>query len=237
MVGNRFLWQALRNGGSMCFSATASFTAGAALLGVGALTLRRTTSAAELPYASIPVLFGLQQLIEGSLWLTFLDQATHLNSILTHLYSLFSHVLWPVFVPIAVLLLEPVPWRRKAIKALAVGGALSGFYLLYFWAMDPTTSRVVGQHIIYDSPHFYIAPVLVLYVLGTCASSLVSSHSAVRWFGSASLASYAAASAFYAVWFISVWCFFAAVMSATVWLYFAQHRSSRRPGAEICQGA
>ena len=208
----------------MCFSATASFTAGAALLGVGAFALRRTASAAERPYASIPVLFGLQQLVEGSLWLTFVDQAPHLNSILTHIYSLFSHVLWPVFVPIAVLLLEPVSWRRTALKALAIGGALSGFYLLYFWAMDPTTSRVVGQHIIYDSPHFYIAPILVLYVLATCVSSLVSSHPAVRWFGAASLASYAAASAFYAVWFISVWCFFAAVMSATVWLYFRKPR-------------
>ena len=208
----------------MCFSATASFTAGAALIGVGALTLHRTASAVERPYASIPVLFGLQQLIEGSLWLTFLDRAPHLNLILTHIYSLFSHVLWPIFVPIAVLLLEPVRWRRTALKALAIGGALSGFYLLYFWAMDPTTSRVVGQHIIYDSPHFYIAPILVLYVFGTCVSSLLSSHSAVRWFGAASLASYAVASAFYAVWFISVWCFFAAVMSATVWLYFRKPR-------------
>ena len=221
----------------MCFSATASFAAGAALLGVGALTLRRTASAAELPYASIPVLFGLQQIVEGSLWLTFLDQAPHLNSILTHIYSLFSHVMWPVFVPIAVLLLEPVPWRRTALKALAVGGALSGFYLLYFWAMDPTTSRVVGQHIIYDSPHFYIAPILLLYVLGTCVSSLVSSHSAVRWFGAVSLASYAAASAFYAVWFISVWCFFAAVMSATVWLYFRKPRSIAGFDSESCARA
>ncbi len=221
----------------MCFSATASFTAGAALLGVGVHTLRQTTSAAERPYASIPVLFGVQQLIEGSLWLTFLEQAPHLNSILTHIYSLFSHVLWPVFVPIAVLLLEPVPWRRLALKVIAAGGALTALYLFYFWAMDSTTSRVAGQHIIYDSPHFYIAPILVLYVLSTCVSSLLSSHSAVRWFGAVSLASYAAASAFYAVWFISVWCFFAAVMSATVWLYFRGPRPLAGSDGETCMRA
>ncbi len=208
----------------MCFSATASFTAGVALLGIGALTLKRTSRGAEIPYASIPLLFGLQQLVEGGLWLTFLDQAPHLNSILTHIYALFSHVLWPVFVPIAVLLLEVVPWRRKLLKALVVGGAISGLYLLYFWALDPTTSRVVGQHIVYDSSHFYIKPILVLYLLGTCVSSLLSSHAAVRWFGAVSLASYAVAAAFYSIWFISVWCFFAAVMSATVWLYFRQPR-------------
>ena len=45
----------------MRFSATASFTPGAALLGIGALTLRRTTRGAEIPYASMPLLFGLQQ--------------------------------------------------------------------------------------------------------------------------------------------------------------------------------
>lgn len=199
---------------------------------VGALMLRRTARSAEIPYAAIPLLFGLQQLIEGGLWLTFLNEQAHLNQILTHLYALFSHVLWPIFVPIAVLLLEPVKWRRAALQALAVGGAVAGLYLLYFWAVDPTTSKVVGQHLIYYSPHFYIAPILVLYVLSTCASSLVSSHPAVRWFGAASVASYAGASAFYSAWFISVWCFFAAVVSGTVWLYF---RRSRPPAGLTAQ--
>ena len=220
----------------MCFSATASFTAGAALLGIGALTIGRANRIAELPYAAIPALFGFQQLVEGGLWLTFTDGAPHLNSILTHVYSLFSHVLWPIFVPIAVLLLETVPWRRNALKALAVAGSLSGVYLLYFWAMDPTTSKIIGHHIFYDSPHFYIAPILALYVLGTCASSLLSSHTAVRWFGAATLASFIAAYAF-SFWFISVWCFFAAVMSATIWLYFRQPRAIRESEREVCASA
>ncbi|MEO7634750.1 MAG: DUF6629 family protein [Sphingomicrobium sp.] len=222
----------LRQGGAMCFSATASFTAAAALLGIGTLTIRRSRRAAEIPFASIPALFGIQQLVEGGLWRTFTDQAPHLNSILTHLYSLFSHVLWPIFVPIAVLLLEPVPWRRNALKALVLAGSLSGIYLLYFWVMDATTSRVVGHHIFYDSPHFYIAPILFLYVLGTCVSSLVSSHAAVRLFGVATLAAFAAAYGF-SFWFISVWCFFAAVMSATIWLYFRHQRAPRTSASQV----
>ena len=218
----------------MCFSATASFTAGAALLGIGALTIGRTNRIAELPYASIPALFGLQQLVEGGLWLTFPDKAPHLNTILTHVYSLFSHVLWPIFVPISVLLLEVVPWRRTVLKTLAVAGSLSGVYLLYFWVMDPTISKVIGGHIFYDSPHFYITPILVLYVLGTCASSLLSSHAAVRWFGAATLASFTAAYAF-SFWFISVWCFFAAVMSVTILLFFRRDRAIRASGSEVCE--
>ena len=51
----------------MCFSATASFTAGVALLVVGTATARLASGRAELPLAVIPVLFGIQQLIEGVL--------------------------------------------------------------------------------------------------------------------------------------------------------------------------
>ncbi len=59
----------------MCFSATASFTAGTALLIVGTLTERRARGRTEMPFALIPVLFAVQQLIKGALWLTFPDKA------------------------------------------------------------------------------------------------------------------------------------------------------------------
>ena len=69
----------------MCFSATASFTAGTALIVLGAVTARRVRRPSELPFALIPALFGIQQLIEGALWMTFSSQEVHLNSVLTHL--------------------------------------------------------------------------------------------------------------------------------------------------------
>jgi hypothetical protein len=37
--------------------------------------------------------------------------------------------------------------------------------------------------------------------------------------------SFAAAYFLYATWFISVWCFFAAVLSAVVYLHFVLHRT------------
>jgi uncharacterized membrane protein (DUF2068 family) len=39
-------------------------------------------------------------------------------------------------------------------------------------------------------------------------------------FGALALLSFGAAYAFYATWFISVWCFFAAVLSAVVYVHF-----------------
>lgn len=213
----------------MCFSATASFTAGVALLGIGAVAAVRARRPAELPFALIPGLFGVQQLIEGGLWLTFTHNAPLANIVLTHAYSFFSHVLWPIYVPIAVLLLEPEEWRRKLLMAIAAAGAAVGLYLLYFLVTEPVVSEVVGSHISYQSPHFYTAAVMTLYVLATCVSSLVSSCGTIRWFGAVTFVALLAAYGFYAYWFISVWCFFAAVLSVIVLVHFRRREPRRLP--------
>jgi hypothetical protein len=214
----------------MCFSATASFTAGVALLGMGAMGAVRARRPAELPFALIPGFFGVQQLIEGALWLTFPDRAPHLNSMLTHLYSFFSHIFWPAYVPVAVLLLEPVAWRRRLLAGIALGGAAVSLYLLYFLLMEPIVSEVVGRHISYVSPHFYVGAVMTFYVLATCVSSLVSSCGTIRLFGAATFAALLAAYAFYAYWFISVWCFFAAVLSAIVLVHVFRRQPAQTAG-------
>ncbi len=204
----------------MCFSATASLTAGAALVVTGAFTVRLVQRPSEIPYALIPVLFGIQQLIEGALWLTFPDKAPWLNTFLTYAYSMFSHVLWPIYVPIAVYFLESVAWRRKALLVTATGGSLIGLYLLYNLIRLPIVATAAEGHIDYVSPHFYVPVVMVLYVLGTCVSPVLSSHRWVRWFGATAILSFVAAGAFYLTWFISVWCFFAAIMSIMVLMFF-----------------
>ena len=98
----------------MCFSATASFSAGAVLLGFGALTLTAARRPRELLFAAIPLLFAIQQLSEGVVWLTFRYEAPQLNAVMTHVYSFFSHVLWPVYVPMAARTVNNawlVPWN------------------------------------------------------------------------------------------------------------------------------
>lgn len=217
----------------MCFSATASFTAGAVLLGVGTLTLRSALASRhaygrrELPFAAIPLLFAIQQLIEGVIWLTFRVDAPLLNSVMTHVYSFFSHVLWPVYVPVAVLLIEPAGWRRRGLIAFVAAGAAVGAYLLFVLVAFPIVSRPTGQHIEYVSPHFFAAITMTLYLLSTAVSPLLSTHRMVVVFGALALLSFGAAYAFYATWFISVWCFFAALLSAVVYLHFGLRELGR----------
>jgi len=64
----------------MCFSATASFSAGAVLLGLGTLTVKSAHRRRKMVLAAIPLLFAIQQLSEGVIWLTFRYDTPLLNS-------------------------------------------------------------------------------------------------------------------------------------------------------------
>jgi hypothetical protein len=188
------------------------------------LTLKSARRPRELAFATIPLLFAIQQLSEGVIWLTFRYEAPLLNTVMTHVYSFFSHVLWPVYVPVAVLLIEPPGWRRRALLVFVATGSAVGAYLLYFLIALPIVSRPVGQHIEYVSPHFYAAAAMTLYLMSTTFSPLLSSHRTIKVFGVLALLSFGAAYYFYATWFISVWCFFAALMSAVIYFHFVMRR-------------
>jgi hypothetical protein len=209
----------------MCFSATASFSAGAFLLGLGTLTLKSASRPRELPFAAIPLLFAIQQVSEGVIWLTFRYEAPQVNAVMTHVYSFFSHVLWPVYIPVAVLLIEPPGWRRRALLVFVAAGVAVGAYLLYILVAFPVVSRPIGQHIEYVSPHFFALAAMTLYLTSTTLSPLLSTHRTVKVFGVLALLSFAGAYLFYATWFISVWCFFAALLSAVVYLHFVLRRA------------
>ena len=203
----------------MCFSATASFVAGTSLSAIGVATLASVKARREIPFATIPLLFGIQQLIEGVIWLTFVRDAPLLKQTMTYAYSVFSHVLWPIYVPLAIGILESTRWRQRVLTAFEVAGLAVGLYLLYFIVTRPVVAQVVGSHIEYASPHFYITLVIVLYVAATCVSAFFSSHRFVNLFGALALGSFIAAYVLYAHALVSVWCFFAALLSILMFVH------------------
>jgi hypothetical protein len=203
----------------MCFSATASFTASALLLGLGALTMRQVERRSDWALALIPVLFAIQQAMEGIVWLSLSGQAPGFQVAATQVYSLFSHVLWPIYVPWAVWLAQPPGPRRRILAAFCVAGFAVGLYLLYGMIANPIVAVAVGQHIDYESAHFYLAAVLLLYLAATTVSPMLSGHAWVQRFGLLALIGSAAAYVAYARWFISVWCFFAAMLSVVLFLH------------------
>lgn len=204
----------------MCFSASASFIAGAALSAVGIVTMRMTSRRAELPFAMIPLLFGVQQLLEGMIWVSLDSGRAQGTPSLTFVYSLWSHVLWPIFVPFAVGRLEIVPWRKSAQGATQIAGIAVGLYLLYFLITLPVVSRVLDGHIVYDSPHFYIVWATALYLVSAVGACLLSSRKLIRVFGALLLVTFVSAYVIHAATLVSMWCFFAAILSAIIYLYF-----------------
>ena len=192
---------------------------------LGVATVKKAERKAEIPFAMIPLLFGVQQIIEGMLWLSFRFDAPLLNVIMTYVFTLFSHVLWPIFVPFSIGLMETVAWRKKVISAFQITGIAVGLYHLYVIVKFPVTSEVNG-HIVYVSPYFNKVPVLVLYLAATCVGAFFSSHKIINIFGALALLLFMVAYWFYTVAFFSVWCFFAAILSVVIYLHFKSGKQS-----------
>lgn len=207
----------------MCFSATASFVAGTALSAVGVVTIRKAERRSEVPFALTPLLFGVQQLVEGIIWVTLRYDAPVLLRTTTYIYSVFSHVFWPIYIPFALGSLEVAPWRKRALRAFQAAGLIVGLYLLFFLITRPVVAQIDAQHIVrhitYESPHFLLAPVMVLYLAATCVSCFISSHPFVKLFGVLALISFIGAYLYYTRALVSVWCFFAAVLSLLIYLH------------------
>ncbi|MEY2115202.1 MULTISPECIES: DUF6629 family protein [Rhodanobacter] len=202
----------------MCFSATASFTASAALAGIGLLGLRRVPDRRYRLLAWIPLLFAAQQFTEGLVWMSYPWAAPGLRGVATQVYSVFSHLLWPVYVPWAVRAIEPGTQRRRWLGLLAMGGLASAAFLAWGMVATPIHVAPVGGHLEYASPHFFLPLSLTLYLAATTLSLAISSRPLVQVFGLLAMISAAVAYAVYARWFISVWCFYAAAVSLIVYI-------------------
>jgi hypothetical protein len=207
----------------MCFSATASFTAAAVVGGIGAVTLWKaveTGNRALLPIAAFPMLFAMQQAVEGLLWLDLArPEPSACRPLLTHAFLGYAEVFWPVFAPLAAFVIEPVPWRRRLIGICAAIGVALSAYLLWEMIGDPYTASAATGHIVYRNSVDYPRWIEIPYVLATTISLLLSSHRMVKLLAIVILGGFAVAYWSYHQSYISVWCFLAAVSSVFVYLF------------------
>ena len=199
----------------MCFSATASLVAGGVLVTIGGLTLSRAKTKKEIPLASIPLLFGIQQIIDGVVWLSFGVQP--LNTITIYTYALFSRVWWPIFLPLSVILTEPNRKRKNILRIFSLLGLFVGLFFLYFILTGPVTANIIHDCIVYDVSYPYMPIILTLYLVATCGACLFSSHKMLKVFGVALFISFFISGWFYFEKFSSTWCFFSAILSAIIY--------------------
>jgi hypothetical protein len=220
----------------MCFSATASFSAAVVIGSVGVATLRSASAKPDhriLALAAFPVLFALQQVVEGLLWLDLAaPEPGALQGVLVHAFQGYAEVFWPVYAPLAALLIERD--RRRVILisvCLVIGVALSA-YLLVAMIGHPYQASVGEGHIVYRNDFQYPTGIEVPYVVATTISLLLSSHKGVQRTALVILIGFAVAYVSFHHAYISVWCFFAAVASMLVYWQVREapaHRMSTSP--------
>jgi hypothetical protein len=204
----------------MCFSAEASFGAGILLTGIGIATLKKTKLKKQLPFASIPILFALQQFTEGLLWISTSDPVySGWRMPMTYLFLLFALAIWPIWVSFSVTLIEKDELRKKALIAVSIFGLLLSVFLSYCLASYPVVSFIESCHIYYhiDFPFYTLWIGSIAYLIPTVFSLFISSVKGMRNLAVAIFLAYIFTKIFYSEFIVSVWCFFAAILSILIY--------------------
>ena len=204
----------------MCFSAEASFAGSAVISTIGIASLTKVKKPAYILFASIPLLFGIQQCAEGVLWITLKSGIyERMESIGTYVFLITALVIWPTMIPLSVRLLEKDEKRKKFFTALILTGSLVSLFYIYCLIFYNVHPQIQSFHILYvnDYPGALVKIVFVLYLLATIAPLFVSSVKKMWIFGILVTVSCIITGIFFAEYLTSVWCFFAALISIAVY--------------------
>jgi hypothetical protein len=203
----------------MCFSPTASFGASVVLGGIGVASIASSRTVPQKVLSGIPILFALQQFTEGVLWLALQrSDWSQWQTIATYGFLVFAQMVWPVYVPLSMLLFEQEARRRKIIGVLTVIGVLLASYVGVCMYHYPVSAVADHHHIRYvlEFPLARKWSYGLFYFIPTILAPLVSTTKSLRWLGYLFLGSWVMVRILFAMWVISVWCFFGAIISLVV---------------------
>ena len=213
----------------MCFSAQASFTGSAIITAIGIAALTRVRKTEQVPFAGIPIIFGIQQCAEGVLWITLKSGAhANLQNAATHIFLVTALIIWPTMVPVSVWLIEKNSRRKKLLSlVIAAGVIVSVFYAFCLFSYN-VTPRIQSFHIQYidEFPHHFVAIAFVLYLSATITPLFLSSIKRMWLFGVLICISVVVTAVFYAQYLTSVWCFFAALISISIYWILSDVRKT-----------
>tara|TARA_B100000508_G_scaffold140803_1_gene143532 strand:- start:1579 stop:2226 length:648 start_codon:yes stop_codon:yes gene_type:complete len=206
----------------MCFSASISFTTAAVLTVAGVITLKNTSNKKEYILASFPLIFALQQFVEGLSWLYLKDILQgDPPYILLYIFNFCAEVLWPLLAPLGVFLIEPSKRRKIVMSPIIIGGILCSAYLFYCISAGTILISKQNHHIVYSLQHVFIFPYIdYIYLFIVSAAFLISTHRLIKLFGLLLIAAFIVTDIIAYQAYVSVWCFFAAVLSLILCVHF-----------------
>lgn len=203
----------------MCFSTTASFSAAAILGAGGVISMKKANKRSQFMFASIPFLFGIQQAIEGFLWMALRNaEYSEYKELLSYLFLIFAQILWTTWIPLSVLLIEPEERRRNILKIIAVIGIAASLVFGYRLFAFPIGVEIHDHHIQYftGTVGYFQSFGKVFYILAILLPPFISSVKYMFPLGLLQTASVLLTKFFYEQYLISVWCFFAACLSIMI---------------------
>lgn len=195
----------------MCFSAGASFTAAFVLSLVGIMTMREVRQRAWYGIALVPALFALQQAIEGMVWIS-----QGMQPWWVYLYLLFVLLVWPVWMPLSLWLIERNKKHAHILKGCLFIGVFAAAAFMYELVFYGATAAIIEHHVRY----YFILPFYhsvfvsyLLYAVPVIGSFFASSNRMLHMYGIMVFFAAGLSMLVWEFWFTSIWCFFGALIS------------------------
>lgn len=204
----------------MCFSPQADLVGGIAIGAIGIDTVRHARHAREVPLAALPLLLAAHQLVETFVWWGLQGKVpAEAGRVALWAYLIFAFGVLPVFVPAAVMAIEPMGRRRWMMAPFLVLGAAVSVTLLVAMIRGPVTASLGNHHIEYGISLSAGALVVGLYIVATCGSLVFSGYPHVTLFGAVNLVAAIVLARLATNGFASIWCAWAAVASGAIALH------------------
>jgi hypothetical protein len=213
----------------MCVSATASFTVASLLAPGGAYSTWKILKVekAYWPLALYPLAFGLQQALEGLVWLE-LEKQSSLMYVAASGFLFFALFFWPFWIPFSAYWAEdPTSKRKNTLMIFAIIGFLYGLleYLpvvfnIHEWVVVKVNNGSIDYQFTIDilSRNLFIGMYSILVIIPL----ILSTRKSMKTLGICIVTSVILSYFLYGYAFISVWCFIAALVSALTFYFTYQ---------------
>jgi hypothetical protein len=205
----------------VCFSPQADVAGGVLICAIGIDAVRHIRQRREfIALAWIPVLLGAHQFIEALVWLWLQGHVPRgIGHVALWAYLLIAFVELPVFIPLAVIAVEPTRRRKQMMAPFALLGAAVAVTLLAAMVRGPVGVRLAPYHLSYSIRVADGLLIVALYVVAVCGPLLVSGYRNVALFGLVNLVAVIVIARLTIAGFASVWCGWAALSSAAITLH------------------
>lgn len=200
----------------MCFSASASFTAASVLSLIGILGIKINSKKNLRLFSVIPLLFGIQQATEGLVWITMNNPESIINKISIYIFLIFAMVIWPTIVPLSLSIYDKEP-QKKILKIITAAGSMISLYAIYQLITKATTANIATNSICYSIANidpFILKYGIYMYLIPTIIPFFITKMPLAKLSGITITISLIISLYFKYESYGSVWCFFAALLSA-----------------------